>query len=145
MLSYRSCASCILHSSFITDPPVPRDFPRTRRIADQIQRELADIIRFELKDPRVGMMTITDIEVSQDHNHAKVFFTVLADAHKQAETGEVLQHAAGFLRTQLARRMKLRTVPQLQFEYDTSVERGVQLSRLIDDAVAGDAKRSVDK
>lgn len=125
---------------------MPRDFPRTRRIADQIQRELADILRTELKDPRVGMITLTDVEVSPDHRHAKVFFTVLHDADSAADTAETLRHAAGFLRSQLARRMKLRTVPELQFKYDSSVERGIRLSRLIDAAVAGDIKqRAPDK
>ena len=124
---------------------MPRDFPRTRRIADQIQRELAEIIRSELKDPRVGMITITDVEVSQDYDHATVYFTVLANAGKALKTGDALHHAAGFLRSQLARRMKMRTVPQLRFKYDASVERGMQLSRLIDDAVAGDVKRTADE
>jgi ribosome-binding factor A len=119
---------------------MPRDFPRARRIADQIQRELADIIRTELKDPRIGMITITDVEVSQDHAHARVFFTVLGDALQTEAVGEAMQHAAGFLRSQLARRMRLRTVPQLQFKYDASVARGARLSRLIDEAVAGDEK-----
>ena len=120
---------------------MPRDFPRTRRIADQIQRELADIIRIELKDPRVGLITLTDVDVSQDHAHARVFFTVLGDAAQAQAVGEALQHASGFLRSQLARRMRLRTVPQLQFKYDTSVARGARLSRLIDEAVASDSKR----
>jgi ribosome-binding factor A len=120
---------------------MPKDFPRARRIADQIQRELADIIRFELKDPRIGMITLTDVEVSQDYAYARVFFTVLQQAN---EACEALQHASGFLRSQLARRMRLRSVPQLQFKYDTSVARGVQLSRLIDEAVASDMKRTTD-
>jgi ribosome-binding factor A len=124
---------------------MPRDFPRARRIADQIQRELADILRLELKDPRAGMITITDVELTPDYNHAKVFFTTLADAAGVEHSIEALHHAAGFLRTQLARRMKLRTVPELQFRYDTSVERGMRLSRLIDEAVAGDAGRATDK
>ena len=118
---------------------MPKDFPRSRRIAEQIQRELSDIIRLELKDPRVGMVTITDVEVSQDHAHAKVFFTRLGDDELEIEaTSRVLEHAAGFLRSQLARRVRLRTVPQLQFKYDASVERGVRLSQLIDAAVATD-------
>lgn len=121
---------------------MPRDFPRARRIAEQIQRELSDIIRLELKDPRVGMVTITDVEVSHDHAHAKVFFTLLGDAQKIKETAAGLQHAAGFLRSELAHRIKLRTVPQLQFKYDESIERGVRLSRLIDDAVSADSGRS---
>lgn len=124
---------------------MPRDFPRSRRIAEQIQRELSEIIRLELKDPRVGMITLTDVEVSQDHAHARVFFTLLGDAAKIKDTGEALQHAAGFIRSELAHRIKLRTVPQLQFKYDVSVERGMRLSRLIDDALASDPGHSADK
>ncbi len=115
---------------------MPRDFPRSRRIAEQIQRELADLIRLELKDPRVsGLVTITDVEVSQDQSHAKVFFTLLGDERQIGQTTEGLKRAAGFLRTQLGSRMKLRSVPQLDFRYDASVERGVRLARLIDEAV----------
>lgn len=124
---------------------MPRDFPRSRRIAEQIQRELSEIIRLELKDPRVGMITLTDVEVSQDHAHARVFFTLLGDAAKIKDTGEALQHAAGFIRSELAHRIKLRTVPQLQFKYDVSVERGMRLTRLIDDALASDPGHSADK
>jgi ribosome-binding factor A len=125
---------------------MPRDYPRTRRIAEQIQRELAEVIRLELKDPRVAsLVTITDVEVSPDQSHAKVFFTLLGDSSKIAETTEGLKRAAGFLRTQLAHRVKLRTVPQLEFRYDASVERGVKLSRLIDEAVASPGKDSSDK
>ena len=120
---------------------MPRDFPRSRRIAEQIQRELAELLRLELKDPRVsGLVTITEVEVSHDQSHAKVFFTLLGDARKIDETTEGLRRAAGFLRSQLAQRMKLRTVPQLDFRYDASVERGVKLSRLIDEAVGGSPK-----
>jgi len=122
---------------------MPKDFSRSRRIADQIQRELSDIIRLELRDPRVGMITLTDVEVSPDHAYATVFFTVLADAGGPDDTAAALKHAAGFLRSQLARRVKLRIVPHLHFKYDASVERGVRLSRLIDDAVASDVKRTV--
>ena len=120
---------------------MPKDYPRSRRIAEQIQRELSQIIRMELKDPRVtGMITITDVEVTRDQSHAKVFFTIMGDAAKVAETTEGLQRASGFLRSELAHRLLLRTVPQLQFEYDASVERGVRLSQLIDEAVASDLK-----
>ncbi|HYC45932.1 MAG TPA: 30S ribosome-binding factor RbfA [Burkholderiales bacterium] len=117
---------------------MPKDYPRTRRIAEQIQRELADLIRLELKDPRVpALVTITDVEVSPDQSHAKVFFTLMGDERLIADASEGLNRAAGFLRTQLARRMKLRTIPQLDFRYDASVERGVRLSHLIDEAVGG--------
>lgn len=124
---------------------MPKDYPRSRRIAGQIQRELSDVIRLELKDPRVGMITITDVEVTQDNAHAKVFFTQLADASRIEETTRALQHAAGYLRSELAHRLKLRTVPQIRFEYDASVERGVRLARLIDEAVSTDTSRTKDK
>jgi ribosome-binding factor A len=121
---------------------MPKDYPRSRRIAEQIQRELSEIIRLELKDPRVSaMVTITDVEVSADRAHAKVYFTLLGDAREVGETEAGLARAAGFLRTQLAQRMKLRTVPQLQFTYDASVERGVRLTRLIDEAVGKTPRR----
>ena len=116
---------------------MPKDFLRGRRIADQLQRELSEIIRLELKDPRVGLVTITDIEVSSDNSHAKVFFTVLGNDAQQDSATRALQHAAGFLRSQVAPRLRLRTVPQLHFIYDSSVERGMHLSKLIEQAVTG--------
>jgi ribosome-binding factor A len=115
---------------------MPKDYPRGRRIADQIQRELSEIIRMELKDPRVGLITITDVEVTQDNEHAKVFFTALGEPVQQEAAARALNHAAGFLRSSLAKVMQLRTVPQLRFNYDISVERGVRLSNLIDEAIA---------
>ena len=118
---------------------MPRDFPRSRRIADQVQRELSDIIRLELKDPRVGMITIIDVDVSPDSKNARVFFTVLGDKARIDDATAGLQRAAGFLRSCLAQRMEMRSVPHLQFRYDASVERGMRLSQLIDTAVAQDA------
>jgi ribosome-binding factor A len=123
---------------------MPKDFSRSRRIAEQIQRELAELIRLELKDPRVGMITLTDVEVTQDYEHAKIFFTSLGEPSQADATLRGLQHAAGFLRSQLAHRLLLRTIPQLHFVYDTSVERGVRLSRLIDEAVAADQSRAAE-
>ncbi len=121
---------------------MPKDYPRSRRIAEQIQRELSEIIRLELKDPRVGMVTITDVEVTPDYEHAKIFFTRLGDAVDNPNVVRALERAAGFLRSELAQRMRLRIVPQLHFEYDESIERGVRLSKLIDEAVGG-SKRNV--
>lgn len=121
---------------------MPRDFPRSRRIAEQIQRELSEIVRVDLKDPRIGMITLTDVEVTADGEHAKVFFTVLGDPVRVEQAAEGLQHAAGYLRSQLARRLTVRLVPHLQFKYDPSVERGARLSQLIDQAVAEDTKRN---
>ena len=120
---------------------MPKDYPRSRRIADQVQRDLADIIRLELKDPRVGLITITDVEVTLDNKLAKVYFTLLGDASRVEEATRGLQHAAGFLRSELAHRFEMRSVPQLMFIHDSSVERGARLSQLIDAAVADDAKR----
>lgn len=113
-----------------------KDYHRSQRIADQIQRELSEIIRLEIKDPRVGLITLTGVDVTQDNEHAKVFFTALGEPVQQEAALRALNHAAGFMRSMLARRLKLRTVPQLHFDYDVSVERGVRLSKLIDEAVA---------
>ena len=115
---------------------------RNRKIADAIQRELSEVIRLELRDPRVSMVTLTDVMVAQDNAHAKVFFTSLGTEAQVVSCQHGLQSAAGFLRSQLARRLTIRTVPQLHFEMDVSIERGVRLSKLIDDAVADDAKHS---
>ena len=104
---------------------------RPRKVADLIQRELSDLLHREVRDPRVGMVTITSVDLSPDFSHAKVLFTCLERAHvEEARMG--LQRAAGFLRSQLARRMKLFATPELRFEYDESIERGDRLSRLID-------------
>jgi len=110
---------------------------RLRRIADQVQRELSGLLRSELKDPRVGFITLTGVEVSPDLAHAKIFFTTLGDAQSLSQTEEGLRHAAGFLRAQLGGLLKLRVTPELHFHHDTSVEHGVRLSRLIDAAVTG--------
>ena len=96
-----------------------------------IQRELSELLRREVRDPRVGMVTLTSVDVSPDFSHAKVLFTCLDPAHVE-EAGRGLQRAAGFLRSQLARRLKLYSTPELRFEYDESIERGDRLHRLID-------------
>jgi len=114
---------------------------RCRRVADQIQRELSEILRIELKDPRVGMITLTGVEVSSDLAHAKVFFTSLAEAERREETLQGLARAAGFLRTMLGARLKTHNVPELHFFYDASVESGIRLTHLIEEAVASDVAR----
>ena len=115
---------------------MPKGPARSLRVADQIQRELAEIIRTELKDPRVAMITLTGVEVTADYAHAKVFYTLMGGAEQRTDTEAGLKQAAGFLRSQIARRIKLHSTPQLHFVYDASVERGFELSRLIDAAVA---------
>ena len=117
---------------------MPRDFSRTLRVADQIQRELADLVQNEIKDPRVRQITITAVEVTRDYSNAKVFYTTLCNKEENVLVEKGLEHARGFLRTHLAHRMKLRITPQLHFVFDASVERGVRLSKLIDEAIAQD-------
>lgn len=117
---------------------MPKDYSRALRVADQIQRELADLIQHEIKDPRVGQVTIISVEVTRDYSHAKVFYTTLASKEEKFLVEKGLEHAKGFLRSSLSHRMKLRITPQLHFIYDESVERGVRLSKLIDDAIAQD-------
>jgi ribosome-binding factor A len=114
---------------------------RLRRVADQVQRELSDILRSELKDPRVGMITLTGVEVSPDFAHAKVFFTSLAEAAQRDEVRAGLKRASGFLRTMLGARLKIHSTPELHFVYDESIESGIRLTHLIEDAVAADAGR----
>ena len=115
-----------------------REYSRASRLGDQIQRDLAELIRLEVKDPRVSLVTVTAVEVSADLTHARVFVTTLADAIGAEETLQALQHAAGFLRSRLSHSLRVRQVPELRFVYDESVERGLRLSRLIDEATKPD-------
>ena len=121
-------------------------YSRTQRIGDQIQRELAQMIPREIKDPRLGFVTVTAVEVSRDVGHAKVFITVMDenDADKIRQNVRVLNDAAGYLRMLLGKAMKLRSVPQVHFHYDESISRGVHLSSLIERAVAEDSKHQDD-
>jgi ribosome-binding factor A len=119
------------------------NFARTDRVAQQIQRELAELVRLEISDPRVKLVTITGVEVANDYSHAKIFFTRLDGKHEEAQQG--LERAGGYLRSQLARSLKLRIMPQLHFVFDASVERGSHLSQLIDQAVASDQQMSGDQ
>lgn len=104
---------------------------RPQRLGDQIQRELSGLLQRELRDPRVAMITVTAVDVSPDFSHAKVLFT-LFDKGQLKDTLAGLKRSAGFLRSQLAKRLSIYTIPELRFEYDESVERGDRLSRLID-------------
>src|SRR5512141_1424155 len=115
---------------------------RAQRVGDQIQRELAPLLREDVKDPRVGKITVTSVEVSADLSHAKIFFTHLAGREHADEAVQALQHTAGYLRRELSHRLQLYSVPQLHFVYDDSIETGMRLSQLIDDAVASDRKHS---
>ena len=120
-----------------------REFKRTDRVADQLQKELAVLIQREVKDPRLGMVTVSGVEVSRDLGYADVHITLLGeqDPERIKENLKVLKRAGGFLRSQVARRIKLRHVPELRFHYDDSVVRGQHLSSLIEEAVASDRSR----
>ena len=104
---------------------------RLSRVGEQLRRELSDILRREVRDPRVSGISLTDVEISPDYAHAVVFFSCL-DATQVPTACEGLARASGFLRSQLARRIKLHATPDLRFVYDESIERGDRLSRLID-------------
>lgn len=133
---------------------------RGQRVADQIQRELATLIQLEVRDPRVGMVSITGIDLSRDLAHAKVFITVLdtvttngaianlisaeeddLDLIQVQDNVKALNKAAGFLRSLLSKRLALRAVPKLRFFYDASIENGQRLSGLIDDALTADQEQ----
>lgn len=116
-----------------------KSFSRKDRVNEQIRRELAELIRTELKDPRVGMVSLTDVEITADYAHAKVFFTTLADDAALAEVEVGLSKAAGFLRRELGRRIRIHTIPELHFVHDISLLRGSSLSQLIDQAVSAKA------
>ena len=115
---------------------MPREFPRTRRVGEQLQRELAALIRDEIKDPRLGMVSISAVEVSRDLGHAKVYVSVLGNEEKSAESIDVLNHASGFLRHKLGKLLHMRTVPELRFYLDRSLEHGARLGALINKAIA---------
>jgi ribosome-binding factor A len=121
-------------------------FSRTQRIGDQMQRELAMLIPREVRDPRLGFVTVTAVEVSRDVGHAKVFVTVMGDneAENIKQNLEILNESAGYLRMLLGKSMKLRSVPQLHFHYDASITRGAHLSALIERAVAEDKQHPDD-
>jgi ribosome-binding factor A len=110
-----------------------KEFSRSNRVAEQMRRELADLLQFEVKDPRIGMVTITEVEVTGDMEHAKVFYSAQAGT-PALQAG--LEKSAGFLRTQIAKRMLLRKVPQLHFVYDASIDYGIKMGKLIDEALA---------
>jgi len=116
-----------------------KDFSRSHRVAEQMQRELADLLMLELKDPRVSMVTITGVEVTGDMAHAKIFYSA-AKASDSLQQG--LEKSSGFLRTQLGKRMLLRTVPQLHFVYDASIDNGMKMSKLIDEALSSKPEKS---
>jgi ribosome-binding factor A len=114
---------------------------RSQRVADQIQRDLAELIAMEVKDPRVGMVTLSEVQLTPDYAHAKIFFTTLIDDPSSVQnTINGLKKASGFLRVQLGKRLSIHTLPELHFVHDSSTSRGAALSKLIDEANATRSK-----
>jgi ribosome-binding factor A len=116
---------------------MPREFSRGNRVADLIQKEIAQLVQRELKDPRIGMITINEVKVSRDLSYGDVYFTVLPEEKAEASQ-EVLDGAAGFLRSQLAKVITTRSTPRLRFHYDKTIGEGARLSAAIDAAIASD-------
>lgn len=110
---------------------------RVGRVREEIKKEASDIIRNKLKDPRVGFVTVTDVEVSGDLRHVKVFVSVYGDASEKQKTMEALHRAVGFVRTELGQRIRLRHTPEIQFSFDESIERGARIFELLGEVRAG--------
>jgi ribosome-binding factor A len=122
-------------------------YSRADRVSSQIRRELAELLRFHLKDlriaPKLALVTLTEIELSADYAHAKVFYTSLADAASNQVIAAGLKRSAGFLRRELGRRIRIHQIPELHFVFDASVEEAARLSQLIDQAVAADKRHGL--
>lgn len=118
---------------------MPRQFFRSERVSGQLRRELAQLIQREIKDPNVGFISVSDVEVTRDLAHAKVFITVF-EAEKAKATLKALQKAAGFLRGRLGHELRMRNIPELHFQHDASVETGQKMDQLIATAVASDTR-----
>lgn len=123
-----------------------QEFSRTERVRHQLQREIAMILQREIKDPRVSMVTVSDVEVSRDLAYAKVYVTFLQDDNEQVKQAlKVLNDASGFIRSLLGKRIKARIVPQLKFHHDASLNEGIRMGRLVAEARERDKKNSGDE
>lgn len=135
--THRSGKNTLIHSETLFI--MPREFNRSERVAGQIRRELAQLIQREVKDPAVGFISVSDVEVTRDLAHAKVYVTVF-ESDKAEPTLQALSHAAGYLRHRLGQEMRIRSVPELHFHHDASVETGQRMDSLIDAALASDRR-----
>ena len=116
---------------------MPRDFKRSERVAGQLRRDLARLIQQEVKDPKVGFVSLSDVEVTRDLSHAKIFITVF-EPEKADESLKALRRASTFLRLRLGQELRLRHVPELHFVHDDSVEQGSHIDELIAKALSAD-------
>ena len=106
---------------------------RAERVGEQMKQEIMDIVNNKVKDPRVGFLTITDVELTNDLSHAKIFLTVLGSDKEVENTFKALEKATGFIKSELGSRMRLRIIPDLTFEYDESIEYGNKIERMLQD------------
>jgi len=104
---------------------------RVERVAEQMKKEIAQLLQDEIKDPRIGFVTVTDVELSNDMQHAKVYVSIYGDEEQKKQTLEALDRATGFIRREIGRRIKLRLVPEIVFKYDASIERADRIARLL--------------
>jgi ribosome-binding factor A len=123
---------------------MPKDFSRSRRVGEQMQRELALLLQREVRDPRLSQVTISAVKVSRDMSQATVYFTVLGKKEEIPSIQQALEKASGFLRHALGEQVVMRSLPHLKFIYDDSISRGSELSSLIDEAIAADRKKHQD-
>ncbi|WP_227766597.1 30S ribosome-binding factor RbfA [Zhaonella formicivorans] len=106
-------------------------FQRSQRVAEEMKREVAEILRNELKDPRIGFVTITSVEVSGDLRYAKVYVSVYGKSEEQKQTLEALNKASGFVRREIGKRIQLRYTPEIVFKFDESIEHGAKIAELL--------------
>lgn len=123
---------------------MPREFLRSDRMAEQLRRELADIVRDEIKDPRLGFMSFTEVRMSRDLSHAVIYCSVY-NSEQENESIELLNRATGFIRKEIARRIRARIVPTLKFVVDDSVTQGIAMDELISEAIKKDHKQDNDE
>lgn len=115
---------------------------RAERVAEQMKKEIAQILQDELKDPRIGFVTVTAVELSNDLQHAKVYVSIYGTEQEKKQTLEALARATGFVRREIGRRIKLRLTPEIVFKFDESIEHGDRIARLLSQIKAEEAKES---
>jgi ribosome-binding factor A len=127
---------------FVPELKMAKEFGRADRVAQQIQREIAVILQREVKDPRVGMVTVSDVELTRDLQHAKIFVTFFLNEEDNIDAGvKVLNDASGYIRILLGKAMKLRVVPEIRFVYDKTLVEGMRISNLVTNTVRDDQRR----
>lgn len=128
---------------------MPREFSRSQRMAEQLRRELAEIVRDEIKDPRLGLVSFTEVRMSRDLSHAVIYCSVFdadnAEDTSAQESIDILNRAVGFIRKSVAQRIHARIVPTLKFTIDDSVTRGAAMDDLISEAIRSDRKNNTDE